>query len=182
MIVSPTSISEVLLVTPEVHADPRGSLVELWHAPRYADAGMGHSFVQDNHSRSVQCVLRGLHYQVNRPQGKLIHVATGAIFDVAVDLRRSSPTFGRWTGVILSEERHQQLWIPPGFGHGFYVLSAVADVIYKCTEPHVQEHARAIRWDDATLAIQWPLPDGTLPLLSPKDREAPLLREAEVFP
>jgi len=145
------------------------------------DAGIGHEFAQDNHSRSVRCTLRGLHYQVTRPQGKLVHVATGSIFDVAVDLRRSSPTFGRWVGAVLNDEGHQQLWVPPGFAHGFYVLSAWADVIYKCTEPYAPEYDRSVRWSDPALGIEWPLVEGAPPLLSAKDETAPMLQDAEVF-
>jgi dTDP-4-dehydrorhamnose 3,5-epimerase len=137
--------------------------------------------VQDNHSRSVRGTLRGLHYQLDRPQGKLVQVAVGAIFDVAVDLRRSSATFGRWVGQELSDDNHRQLWVPPGFAHGFYVLSDVADVLYKCTEPYLAQLDRTLRWDDPTLAIAWPL-DGGRPLLSARDATAPGLREAAPFP
>jgi dTDP-4-dehydrorhamnose 3,5-epimerase len=161
--------------------DPRGFFMETWHADRYAAAGLGCSFVQDNHSRSVRGTLRGLHYQLDRPQGKLVQVAVGAIFDVAVDLRRSSATFGRWVGQELSDDNHRQLWVPPGFAHGFYVLSDVADVLYKCTEPYLAQLDRTLRWDDPTLAIAWPL-DGGRPLLSARDATAPGLREAAPFP
>jgi dTDP-4-dehydrorhamnose 3,5-epimerase len=182
MIVTPTAIPDVLLVQPVVHGDHRGFLVEVWHESRYAAAGIGAHFVQDNHSRSGRHTLRGLHYQVQRPQGKLVRAAMGAVFDVAVDLRRSSPTFGRWVGTVLSDENHHQLWVPPGFAHGFYVLSATADLVYKCTEVYVPEYDRALRWDDPTLAIAWPLDGGTPPLLSAKDAAAPSLQDADAYP
>ncbi len=182
MIVTPTAIPEVLLLEPAVHGDQRGFFVETWHQARYAAAGIDGPFVQDNHSRSVRHTLRGLHYQVRQPQGKLVRAAAGAIFDVAVDLRRSSPTFGRWLGVVLSDENHHQIWIPPGFAHGFYVLSASADLVYKCTAPYVAELDRALRWDDPKLGIRWPLADGATPLLSAKDAAAPGLRDVEVYP
>jgi dTDP-4-dehydrorhamnose 3,5-epimerase len=182
VIVTPTAIPDVLLVQPVVHGDQRGFFVETWHNPRYAAAGVVLPFVQDNHSRSLRHTLRGLHYQVEHPQGKLVHAATGSIFDVAVDLRRSSATFGRWVGAVLSDENHHQLWIPPGFAHGFYVLSAEADVVYKCTAPYIREHDRAVRWDDPRLAIAWPLVGAGRPLLSARDAGAPGLDAAEVYP
>ena len=182
MIVTPTALPEVLLVKPDVHADQRGFFVEVWQAERYGAAGIPGPFVQDNHSRSSRHALRGLHYQVGRPQGKLVRVAAGSVFDVAVDLRRSSPSFGRWVGTILDEENQHQLWIPPGFAHGFYVLSHRADVIYKCTEPYVPSGDRAVRWDDPHLAIDWPLAEGGAPVLSTKDATAPSLERAEGYP
>ena len=182
MIVTPTALPEVLLVKPDVHADQRGFFVEVWQAERYGAAGIPGPFVQDNHSRSSRHALRGLHYQVGRPQGKLVRVAAGSVFDVAVDLRRSSPSFGRWVGTILDEENQHQLWIPPGFAHGFYVLSDRADVIYKCTEPYVPSGDRAVRWDDPHLAIDWPLAEGGAPVLSTKDATAPSLERAEGYP
>ena len=182
MIVTPTAIPDVLLVRPVVHGDQRGFFVETWHERRYADAGIPARFVQDNHSRSTRHTLRGLHYQVGRPQGKLVRCALGAIFDVAVDLRRSSPTFGRWVGAELSDENQHQLWIPPGFAHGFYVLSERADLLYKCTELYAAELDRALRWDDSTLAIQWPLAGDGPPLLSGKDAAAAGLAEVELYP
>jgi dTDP-4-dehydrorhamnose 3,5-epimerase len=138
--------------------------------------------VQDNQSRSRHHTLRGLHYQVREPQGKLVRAGLGAIFDVAVDLRRSSPTFGRWIGAVLSDENHHQLWVPAGFAHGFYVLSAQADVVYKCTTPYAAEWDRSLRWDDPALNIQWPLTEPGMPLLSPKDAGAPIMAEADTFP
>jgi dTDP-4-dehydrorhamnose 3,5-epimerase len=169
-------------VQPTVHGDHRGFFVETWHEARYAQAGIRQRFVQDNQSRSLRHTLRGLHYQVQRPQGKLVRVAGGAVFDVAVDLRRSSATFGRWVGTTLSDDRHHQLWIPPGFAHGFYVLTDYADVVYKCTEFHAPELDRTLRWDDPELGITWPLTRAGLPLLSPKDAAAPVLRDAEGYP
>jgi dTDP-4-dehydrorhamnose 3,5-epimerase len=182
VIVTQTAIPDVLLVEPVVHGDHRGFFVETWHAARYAAAGVALPFVQDNHSRSVRHTLRGLHYQVGRPQGKLVRAATGTVFDVAVDLRRSSPTFGRWACAVLSDENHHQLWIPPGFAHGFYVLSAQADVVYKCTTVYAADLDRALRWDDPRLGIEWPLSDGAAPLLSPRDAAAPALADAEGYP
>ncbi|MDQ3136751.1 MAG: dTDP-4-dehydrorhamnose 3,5-epimerase [Gemmatimonadota bacterium] len=182
MIVTPTAIPDVLLVQPTAHGDQRGFFVETWHAARYAAAGIHGPFVQDNHSRSAAHTLRGLHYQVRQPQGKLVRAAVGAIFDVTVDLRRSSATFGHWVGAVLSDENHHQLWVPPGFAHGFYVLSGPADLIYKCTALYAAELDRALRWDDPALGIDWPLTDAIPPLLSGKDAEAPLLREAETYP
>lgn len=182
MIVTPTAIPDVLLVQPVVHGDQRGFFVETWHEDRYAGAGIPGPFVQDNHSRSVRHTLRGLHYQVERPQGKLVRAAVGTIFDVAVDLRRSSVTFGRWVGAVLSDDNHHQLWVPPGFAHGFYVLSERADLVYKCTEVYRAELDRALRWDDAALGIAWPLAGAEPPLLSAKDSAAPGLADAEKYP
>ncbi|HET9725943.1 MAG TPA: dTDP-4-dehydrorhamnose 3,5-epimerase [Gemmatimonadales bacterium] len=182
MIVTPTALPEVLLVRPDVHADQRGFFLEVWRADRYGAAGIPGPFVQDNHSRSAQHTLRGLHYQVGRPQGKLVRVASGSVYDVAVDLRRSSRSFGRWVGTVLDEQNHNQLWIPPGFAHGFYVLSEHADVIYKCTEPYVAGGDRAVRWDDPDLGIDWPLAGAGPPTLSPKDAAAPSLAQAEAYP
>ena len=182
MKVTQTRIPDVLIVEPALHADARGFFLETWHAIRYAQAGIGAPFVQDNHSRSLQHTLRGLHYQIQQPQGKLIRAASGAVFDVAVDLRRCSPTFGVWVGVVLSDENHRQLWVPPGFAHGFYVLTPQADLMYKCTAVYAAEHDRAIRWDDPELGIEWPITAGVSPLLSMKDASAPLLRDAELYP
>ena len=167
---------------PAVHRDARGFFLETWRASRYRDAGLDLPFVQDNHSRSVQGTLRGLHYQIQQAQGKLVYAVTGSVYDVAVDLRRSSPTFGRWIGCTLTEENHRQLWVPPGFAHGFYVTSPAADVVYKCTDVYASEHERCLRWDDPDLAITWPLVGGAPPLLSPRDAAAPPLREAQTYP
>lgn len=178
MKVVPTEVPGVLLIEPVAHQDARGFFLETWHTPRYHEAGLDARFVQDNHSRSVRGTLRGLHYQVEQPQGKLISVVRGEVYDVAVDLRRESPAYGRWTGHRLSDENHRQLWIPPGCAHGFYVLSDLADVVYKCTEVYAARHERVVRWDDPDLAIEWPLIGGAPPLLSPKDAAAPALRDA----
>ncbi|MBA3259571.1 MAG: dTDP-4-dehydrorhamnose 3,5-epimerase [Gemmatimonadales bacterium] len=182
MRVTPADIPDVLLVEPAVHGDERGFFVEAWHSGRYAKAGIAGPFVQDNHSRSLRSTLRGLHYQLERPQGKLIRVTSGEIFDVAVDLRRSSPTFGRSVARVLSEANHWQLWVPPGFAHGFYVLSESADVLYKCTDFHIGQDDRTLRWDDPTLAIPWPVPAGVRPILSARDAAAPPLDDAPTYP
>jgi dTDP-4-dehydrorhamnose 3,5-epimerase len=182
VIVTSTALADVLLIQPPVHTDQRGFFLETWHAARYAGAGIPGPFVQDNHSRSSRHTLRGLHYQVGRAQGKLVRVAGGMVFDVAVDLRRSSPTFGRWVGTMLSEENQHQLWIPPGYAHGFYVLTERADVLYKCTEPYDPAGDRAVRWNDPTLAIDWPLAGAGPPTLSAKDASAPSLAETEGYP
>ena len=177
----PTDIPEVLLIEPQVFGDSRGFFMETWHAAKFAAAGLDLHFVQDNHSKSVQGTLRGLHYQIEKPQGKLVRVISGEVFDVAVDLRKNSPFFGRWIGDILSAENKKMLWVPPGFGHGFYVLSPEAEFVYKCTELYAPEHERCIRWDDPELGIVWPLL-AQLPLLSAKDLAGALLAEAELYP
>lgn len=177
----PTGIPEVLLIEPQVFGDSRGFFMETWHAAKFAAAGLDLSFVQDNHSKSVQGTLRGLHYQIEKPQGKLVRVISGEVFDVAVDLRKSSPTFGRWMGDILSSENKKMLWVPPGFGHGFYVLSPEAEFVYKCTALYAPEHERCIRWDDPELGIAWPLL-AQAPLLSAKDLAGASLAEAELYP
>jgi dTDP-4-dehydrorhamnose 3,5-epimerase len=176
---SETSLPGVLLVEPQVFADDRGFFLESWNARRFADAGLDLAFVQDNHSRSGKDVLRGLHYQLQNPQGKLVRVTSGSVFDVAVDLRRHSPHFGRWTGHELTAENHHMLWVPPGFAHGFAVLSESADVLYKCTALYDAADDRALRWNDPALAIDWPV---AAPLLSAKDAAAPCLADAPVFP
>ena len=175
----PTEIPEVLLIEPQVFGDSRGFFMETWHAAKFAAAGLDLSFVQDNHSKSVQGTLRGLHYQVRKPQGKLVRVISGEVFDVAVDLRKSSPFFGRWVGEIISAESKKMLWVPPGFGHGFYVLSPEAEFVYKCTELYAPEDERCIRWDDPALAIDWRLQ--AAPALSGKDAQGKTLAEAELF-
>ena len=171
----------MLLIEPQVFGDSRGFFMETWHAEKFAAAGLDCNFVQDNHSKSVQGTLRGLHYQIRKPQGKLVRVISGEVFDVAVDLRKSSPFFGRWVGEILSAENKKMLWVPPGFGHGFYVLSSEAEFVYKCTELYAPEDERCIRWDDPELAIAWPLL-GQPPLLSAKDLAGVSLAEAELYP
>lgn len=181
MKVTPTSIPEVRVIEPVVWSDARGFLLEAWQADRFRQAGIDLPFVQDNHSRSVRGTLRGLHYQIEQAQGKLVRVVTGRIFDVAVDLRRGSPTFARWTGVELSEDNYRQLWIPPGFAHGFYVMSAQADVMYKCTALYAAEHERTLRWDDPEVGVEWPLTGAGLPLVSAKDAAGLSLRAAPVY-
>jgi len=177
---TPTSIPDVLMIEPKVFGDARGFFFESFNARAFRDAtGLDETFVQDNHSRSARGVLRGLHYQIRQPQGKLVRVVRGAVFDVAVDLRRASPSFGRWAGVELSEDNHRQLWIPPGFAHGFVVLSESADFLYKTTDYYAPEHERCLLWNDPAVGIDWPL--DTPPLLSGKDREGKLLAACEVF-
>ncbi len=180
MIVTPTAIPDVLVVEPKVFGDARGFFLESWNAQAFAAAGISAAFVQDNHSRSPRGVLRGLHYQIRQPQGKLVRVVAGEVFDVAVDLRRASPTFGRWVGERLSAVNKRMLWIPPGFGHGFLVLSESADFLYKTTDYYAPEHERVIAWNDPALAIAWPL-DGA-PTLSARDAAGAGFRDAEVFP
>lgn len=182
MKVTPTALPEVLLLEPKVFGDERGFFLESWNARTFREAtGLEVQFVQDNHARSARGVLRGLHYQLQRPQGKLVRVGRGSVLDVAVDLRRSSPRFGRWVAVALSEQDHRQLWIPPGFGHGYLVTSDSADFLYKATEFWMAEHDRAVAWDDPQIGIDWQLGD-IVPVLSARDRAAPRLREAETFP
>lgn len=181
MKVTPTALPEVLLIEPQLFADPRGHFFESFNRQAFrAATGIDADFVQDNHSRSARGVLRGLHYQLRQPQGKLARVVRGTVFDVAVDLRRSSPRFGRWVGVELSEENRRQLWVPPGFAHGFVVLSESADCLYKMTDYYAPQHERCIAWDDPALAVAWPA--GIKPLLSAKDAQGLALAEAEVFP
>jgi dTDP-4-dehydrorhamnose 3,5-epimerase len=175
-----TELPGVLIVESAVHGDDRGHFFESWHAEKFAAAGINAAFVQDNQSRSARGVLRGLHYQVARPQGKLVRVTAGAVCDVAVDLRRASPTFKRWVAIELSAENKRQLWIPEGFGHGFLSLADGTDLLYKCTDIYLAEHDRAIRWNDPDLKIAWPI-DGNTPSLSAKDRSAPLLKDAEIY-
>jgi len=180
MKVTPTALPEVLLLEPRVFGDDRGFFMESWNAQSFRQAtGLDVTFVQDNHSYSTRNVLRGIHYQVVRPQGKLVRVVTGSVFDVAVDLRRSSPSFGRWVGYELSAQNRLQMWIPPGFGHGFVVVSESADFLYKTTDYWIGEYDRTVRWNDPTLAIDWPLQGE--PVLAAKDAAAPLLDAAEKF-
>lgn len=175
-----TDLPEVMIIEPKVFGDARGFFFESFNARAFAEAtGVDLPFVQDNHSRSAQGVLRGLHYQIQQAQGKLVRVVRGSVFDVAVDVRRSSPNFGRWVGVELSEDNHRQLWVPPGFAHGFLVLSASADFLYKTTDYYAPEHERCVLWNDPAIGIDWPLPGE--PLLSGKDQAGVLLKDAEVF-
>jgi dTDP-4-dehydrorhamnose 3,5-epimerase len=178
----PTEIPDVIIVEPDVFGDHRGFFMESWHKEKFAAGGIDTHFVQDNHSSSSQGILRGLHYQITpRPQGKLVRVLSGEVFDVAVDLRQNSPAFGKWFGMYLNDADKKMLWIPPGFGHGFYVLSPQADFFYKCTEYYAPEYERTIRWDDPDLAIDWPLINGQAPILGEKDAAAQSFKDAEVF-
>jgi dTDP-4-dehydrorhamnose 3,5-epimerase len=179
MNVLPTQLPEVLLLEPKVHRDPRGFFYETFHSDRYAQLGIS-ALAQSNLSRSVKGTLRGLHFQEPQGQGKLVQVVRGAIFDVAVDVRRASPTFRRYVSAELTEDNQRQLWIPPGFAHGFCVLSDVADVLYHCTALYVPEADRVIRWNDPEIGVSWPISEE--PLLSPKDAGAPLLKDAPVLP
>jgi len=179
MKITPTSLPEVLLIEPRVFGDPRGFFYESWNERAFAAAGINAHFVQDNHSRSEKNVLRGLHYQIRQTQGKLIRAMAGSIFDVAVDIRRSSPRFGQWVGIHLSAENHDALWVPPGFAHGFCVVSEFAEVLYKATDFYAPEHERSILWNDPAIGIVWPLSGA--PLLSAKDTNAVSLASAEVF-
>jgi len=181
MKVTPTSIPEVLVLEPRVFGDARGFFLESFNERVFREAtGLDVKFVQDNHSRSARSVLRGLHYQVRQPQGKLVRVVRGAVFDVAVDLRRSSPTFGRWAGVELTEDNHLQFWIPPGFAHGFLVLSDSADFLYKATDYYAPQHERCVRWSDPDLGIAWPCDSGAI-VTSEKDARGAFLRDADCF-
>lgn len=175
-----TDIPDVLVLEPKVFGDARGFFYESFNQKAFEQAtGVDVAFVQDNHSRSARGVLRGLHYQIRHSQGKLVRVVRGSVFDVAVDLRRSSPTFGKWAGVELSEENNLQLWIPPGFAHGFIVLSETADFLYKATDYYAPAHERSIAWNDPQIGIDWPA--GLTPVLSDKDRQGVALSAAEVF-
>ena len=178
--VTPTAIPEVLLLEPQVFGDARGFFFESFNQRDFADkTGVELAFVQDNHSKSAQGVLRGLHYQIQHPQGKLVRVVQGQVFDVVVDLRQSSTTFGQWVGVYLDAHKHQQLWVPPGFAHGFVVLSETAEFLYKTTDYWYPEHERSLRWDDPTLGIDWPMKGQ--PVLAAKDAAAQLWAAAEKF-
>lgn len=180
MRVTPTAIPDVLILEPKVFGDSRGFFYESYNQKDFQNAtGLDVQFVQDNHSRSGRNVLRGLHYQIQQPQGKLVRVVQGAVFDVAIDLRKSSATFGKWVGAKLSEENARQMWVPPGFAHGFLVLSEIADFLYKTTDYYSPEYERSILWNDLDLAIDWPLNSG--PILSAKDIAANKFQNAETF-
>lgn len=174
-------IPDVRLIEPRVYADTRGFFLESYHRARFVEAGIAVEFVQDNHSGSRRGSLRGLHYQVRQPQGKLVRVVAGEAYDVAVDLRKRSATFGRWVGIVLSSERKNQLWIPPGFAHGFYVLSEWAEVLYKATDYYAPQWERSLLWNDPEIGIVWPGLEGAEPLLSEKDRNGARLSKAEVY-
>lgn len=175
-----TALPDVIVLEPKVFRDPRGFFMEWYNARTFAGLGINATFVQDNHSKSGKGVLRGLHYQIEHSQGKLIKVIAGAVFDVAVDVRKSSPTFGKWLGVELSAENQRMMWIPPGFAHGFLSLEDNTEFLYKCTDYYEPRMERTVIWDDKTIAIDWPL-DGNSPLLSAKDSAGLPLLEAEVF-
>jgi dTDP-4-dehydrorhamnose 3,5-epimerase len=173
-----TELPGIVVIEPKVFEDPRGFFMETHHADRFREAGLPNEFVQDNHSRSVRNTLRGLHYQLQHPQGKLIRCIRGAVFDVAVDLRQGSPAFGRWFGLLLSEENRRQVYVPPGMAHGFCVLSDTADVIYKCSDFYFPQFERTMMWNDPQIGIQWPISE---PLLSEKDRRGVSLAQADTF-
>ncbi len=177
----PTSIPDVQLLESKVFGDERGFFIETYRAERFAEAGIPNIFVQDNHSGSRQGTLRGLHYQIRRTQGKLLRVVVGEIFDVAVDIRRSSPTFRQWVGETLSADNKHQLWVPPGFAHGFYVLSEWAELVYKATDIYAPEWERTIMWNDPEIGIEWPIIPGTEPLLSEKDTKGTPVSDADLF-
>lgn len=176
-----TDLPEVKIIEPAVHGDERGFFMETWNAQAFAAAGIEAGFVQDNHSRSARGVLRGLHYQIVQPQGKLVRVVAGRVFDVAVDIRRSSPRFGQWAGVELSAENKRLLWVPPGFAHGFLALEDGSDLVYKCTDFYAPEHDRSILWSDPAIGIDWPVAEIGRPLISAKDEAGSPLAEAETF-
>lgn len=182
MRITDTALPEVKLIAPRVFGDDRGFFLEAWNARVFAEAGIDAVFVQDNHSRSARHILRGLHYQIRQPQGKLVRVTTGRAYDVAVDIRRSSPNFGRWVGVELSAMNKRMLWVPAGFAHGFLALEDGTDFLYKCTDYYAPAYERAIAWNDPDLAIAWPLPQGASPILSPKDAAGARLIAAELYP
>ena len=175
-----TSHPEVLVLEPKIHGDHRGFFLETFRSSVFAEAGLPDTFVQDNHSKSSAGILRGLHYQIRQPQGKLVRCINGVVFDVAVDIRRSSPHFGQWVGVELSADNKLALWVPPGFAHGFLVLSESAEITYKCTTYYAPEHDRSLLWNDPDLAIAWP--DTAPVVLSEKDKLAPPLKLADLFP
>ncbi len=180
MKVTPTAIPDVLIIEPKVFGDARGFFYESFNQKAFNEAtGTAYQFVQDNHSRSGKGVLRGLHYQIQKPQGKLVRVVRGAVFDVAVDIRKNSPTFGQWVGIELNEENHRQFWVPPGFAHGFVVLSESVDFLYKTTDYYAPEHERCLAWNDPVIGIDWPLAQHRIatPLLSSKDIQGKCLSE-----
>jgi dTDP-4-dehydrorhamnose 3,5-epimerase len=181
MKITETKIPAVKLIEPKVFGDERGFFMETWNERAFHEAGIIATFVQDNHSRSVKNTLRGLHYQIKQPQGKLVRVTRGEVLDVAVDLRTNSPTFGQWVGEYLSEDNNRMLWVPPGFAHGFLVTSDTADFQYKCTDFYAPEYERCIHWADESLDITWPLSSNVEPLVSLKDREGVSLEEADIY-
>jgi dTDP-4-dehydrorhamnose 3,5-epimerase len=176
-----TKISDVKIIEPDVFGDDRGFFLELWNKAVFAEAGLPVNFVQDNHSRSARGILRGLHYQTENTQGKLVRATSGVVFDVAVDMRKSSTTFGAWVGVELSDQNHRMLWVPEGFAHGFYVLSEYADFQYKCTDRYSPHHEISLSWNDPDIGIDWPVPAGDTPLLSEKDKHGLAFNDAPHF-
>ncbi len=176
-----TALEAVKILDPTVFGDDRGFFMESWNQEAFEKCGLPGNFVQDNHSRSSQGVLRGLHYQIKNPQGKLVRVTRGEVFDVAVDMRRSSPQFGQWVGVMLSETNKRQLWVPEGFAHGFYVVSESADFQYKCTNYYAPEFERSLLWNDPAVGIEWPVIAGSEPLLAAKDAAALPLNQCDTF-
>ena len=177
----PTDIPDVLLIQPRVFEDERGFFLESYRKDRFQESGIAADFVQDNHSRSRRGVLRGLHYQTRQTQGKLVRTVAGEIFDVVVDIRRSSPTFGRWVGATLSAANKTMLWVPPGFAHGFYVTSEYAEFVYKVTDYYAPQWERSLLWCDAEVGVRWPIPAGEAPIISPKDEAGLPLSQAELF-
>ena len=176
-----TKIPEVKIIEPKIFGDERGFFLETFRQDFFSRECAERTFVQDNHSKSSQGILRGLHYQTQNTQGKLVRVTAGEVFDVAVDMRKSSPTFGQWVGVLLNDDNMRQLWVPEGFAHGFYVTSDYAEFVYKCTDYYAPEHEHSLRWDDPEIGIEWPLVNGDQPKLSAKDAEGKLLKDATVF-
>ena len=176
-----TDIKDVKVLSPKVFGDARGFFMETWRENDFKERVADVDFVQDNHSKSAQGVLRGLHYQIRHPQGKLVRVTSGEVFDVAVDIRKESPDFGKWVGVVLSEENRKMFWVPPGFAHGFYVISPVAEFVYKCTDYYAPDYEKSIIWNDPAINIQWPLVESVTPQLSVKDEQGVSLENAEVF-
>ena len=181
MIFTPTTIPDIILIEPNVFGDERGFFMETYQLNKFAKAGISTNFVQDNHSGSQQGTLRGLHYQIKQTQGKLVRVIAGEVFDIAVDIRRNSSTFGQWVGEHLSAENRKELWVPPGFAHGFYVLSKWAEIVYKATNIYAPQWERSLIWNDSAIGIEWPLRDGKLPVLSEKDMNGKLLKDADLL-
>jgi dTDP-4-dehydrorhamnose 3,5-epimerase len=177
----PQRIPDVILIRPDVYQDARGYFMEVYESRRFTSAGIPHTFVQDNQSGSKRGVLRGMHYQIQQPQGKLVRIVAGEVFDAAVDLRRASPTFGQWTSAVLSSQSRELVWVPPGFAHGFYVLSEWAEMAYKTTDYFAPEWERTLLWNDPDIGIEWPLRSGTIPTLSAKDAAGVTLRLAETY-
>ncbi len=176
-----TPIADLILIEPQVFGDERGFFMETWQALKFKAGGIDADFVQDNQSRSTQWTLRGMHMQIEHTQGKLVRVAAGSVFDAVVDLRRGSPSFGRWWGIELSEQNHRMVWVPPGLAHGMLVTSASADFLYKCTDIYSPQHERTLAWNDPTVAIEWPIPPDVAPKLSAKDVKGQSFAEIEKF-